>query len=584
MARRLDIELTSARHDGTWTWRAAGALEPRGVIAGQLLEDGAKVGNVLRVEAEVELEGITVVSVLPPRERVESHERIELAPAKSEESGLVTASLVSRSGRGARERPFDGAGRTRPRERSAASRPRGDLRARPEAGERRRPPRERGAESRPAPDGPPRRSRTAPPRPDRFEAAPAESQAPLSTVTPAARRARPRPERFVPGTLHRDEYFSTLPPEQRPVAEQVAAGGMPAVRRALAAEQSAALAAGRPAVGGEAIIALAEQLLSPVRQAVWLDRAEAVVAQLETISLRELRATVLGAAPRDEHGRELLGTIREALKVRLAKLRVSWEGDITRALDEGRVLHALRLSARPPDPGARIPSSLVAPLSEGAGAALTTTSSVDRWLALLEAAAASPVRRSIKPAGLPEDPTGAVRHAATLVAGRIPALAALLGLPMPPPPRPVVALGAKPVARPRAPRARPARSQKPPAAAVAAPEAATDESNGAPTTAPVAIASVVVEQPQLAAGTISPDHVAVEPVTIGAEGPSPESRMVEPDAGEDVIAEAAATTAPAEPGPSPTDTDDEAPQEELAGSAEPDAVPPEPVAEAVDEI
>ena len=132
------------------------------------------------------------------------------------------------------------------------------------------------------------------------------------------------------------------------------AGGSPR----LAAEQSAALAAGRPAVGGEAIIALAEQLLSPVRQAVWLDRAEAVVAQLETISLRELRATVLGAAPHDEHGRELLGTIREALKVRLAKLRVSWEGDITRALDEGRVLHALRLSARPPDPAARIPSSL----------------------------------------------------------------------------------------------------------------------------------------------------------------------------------------------------------------------------------
>ena len=584
MARRLDIELTSSRHDGTWTWRAAGALEPRGVIAGQLLEDGAKVGSVLRVEAEVELEGITVVSVLPPRERVESHERIELAPAKPEDSGLVTASLVSRSGRGARERPFDGSGRTRPRERSAASRPHGEVRARPEAAERRRPSRERGTESRPARDGTLRRSRTATPRPDRVEAAPTESQAPPSTVPPAARRARPRPERFVPGTLHRDEYFSTLPSEQRPVAEQVAAGGMPAVRRALAAEQSAALTAGRPAVGGEAIIALAEQLLSPVRQAVWLDRAEAVVAQLETISLRELRATVLGAAPRDEHGRELLGTIREALKVRLAKLRAGWEGDIARALDEGRVLHALRLSARPPDPGARIPSSLVAPLSEGAGAALTATSSVDRWLALLEAAAASPVRRSIKPAGLPEDPTGAVRHTATLVAGRIPALAPLLGLPMPPPPRPVVSLASKPIPRPRAPRARPARGQKPPAGAAVAPQAAVDESNGASSATPAAIVGAVVEQPQLVAGTISLDHVAVEPVPIREEGPSPKAGTVEPDAGADVTAEAAATAAPAGPRPTPADTDDEAPQVEVTGSAEPDAVPPKPVVEAVDEV
>jgi hypothetical protein len=585
MARRLDIELTSSRHDGTWTWRAAGALKPRGVIAGQLLEDGAKVGSVLRVEAEFELEGITVVSVLPPRERVESHKRIEIAPAKSEDSGLVTTSLVSRSGRGPRERPFDGSDRTRPRDRSAASRPHDEVRARPEAAERRRPSRERGAESRPARDGPPRRSRTAAPRPDRVEAVPAESQAPPSTVPAAARRVRSRPERFVPGTLHRDECFSTLPPEQRPVAEQVAAGGMPAVRRALAAEQSAALAAGRPAVGGEAIIALAEQLLSPVRQAVWLDRAEAVVAQLETISLRELRATVLGAAPRDEHGRELLGTIREALKVRLAKLRVGWEGDITRALDEGRVLHALRLSARPPDPGARIPSSLVAPLSEGAGAALTATSSVDRWLALLEAAATSPVRRSIKPAGLPEDPTGAVRHAATLVAGRIPALAPLLGLPMPPPPRPVVALTSKPIARPRAPRARPARGQRPPAGAVVAPEVAVVESNRTSTATPAAIVgALVVEQPQLAAGTISPDLVAVEPMPTRDEGPSPEAGPVEPDAGADVIANAAADTAPAEPRPSPAGTDDEAPPVEVTGSAEPDAVPPEPVVEAVDEV
>ena len=47
MSRRIEIELTSARSDGTWTWRAAGAREPKGVLEGSLLPSGAKTGDVL---------------------------------------------------------------------------------------------------------------------------------------------------------------------------------------------------------------------------------------------------------------------------------------------------------------------------------------------------------------------------------------------------------------------------------------------------------------------------------------------------------------------------------------------------------
>ena len=57
MSRRIEIELTSARPDGTWTWRAAGAREPKGVLEGGLLYEGASVGDVLRAEAEFEIEG-----------------------------------------------------------------------------------------------------------------------------------------------------------------------------------------------------------------------------------------------------------------------------------------------------------------------------------------------------------------------------------------------------------------------------------------------------------------------------------------------------------------------------------------------
>src|ERR1700686_2591263 len=97
MARRIDIELTSARPDGSWTWRAAGALKPRGVLEGSLLYDGAKAGDVVRADAEFEVEGITIVGVLPPKEKKRSEpERLEgVGPPRGPPPG-VTASLTSR--------------------------------------------------------------------------------------------------------------------------------------------------------------------------------------------------------------------------------------------------------------------------------------------------------------------------------------------------------------------------------------------------------------------------------------------------------------------------------------------------------
>src|SRR5512141_1674959 len=69
MSRRIEIELTSARPDGTWTWRVAGAREPRGVLDSSLLPAGAKIGSVLKADAEVELEGITILSVATTKEK-----------------------------------------------------------------------------------------------------------------------------------------------------------------------------------------------------------------------------------------------------------------------------------------------------------------------------------------------------------------------------------------------------------------------------------------------------------------------------------------------------------------------------------
>lgn len=426
----MEIELTSTREDGNWTWRAAGALQPRGVIAASMLSGAPRVGEVLRVEADIEIDGITIVAVLPSKARTKEPERLEILPAKPGSFEPITTSLVGKGERRGRGRDsWDGGGR------GGSGEGRGSARPRTEGGPGRGAPGDRGPQREPQTrEGAVAERRPARPRP---EAGGTSAEAPRST-RPAhpERPTRTRPPRLVVGSAHRDELLSTYPPEQRPIADQLAQGGLAAVRRTLAEEQAAAKAAGRTVENSNAIIAVAEQMLPAIRQAVWLDRAEAVVAGLGTISLRDLRSTVVGAAPRDEVGREMLGKLREALNERVGKLRTAWETEIAKALDEDRVLQALRLSARPPEPTTRFPAALVERLVTAAGAALDAAIPKERWLALLEAASESPVRRSIHPAGIPDATDAAVRQAATEAAGRIPALAKLLGLAMPPPPRP----------------------------------------------------------------------------------------------------------------------------------------------------
>ena len=506
MSNRLDIELTSIRSDGSYTWRAAGARQPKGVIDAKVLADNAKVGDVLRVEAEVEIDGITILGVLPPKEKATPSGRIELL-GSSKPIQAVTTVLLSEGGRGGDRRDLLDSPRrgdrnasrdrrpTRGGERPDARRPQpggGSL----EAGGERRPERRprpegapaggstRAAEGRPATSGSERRPERRP-RPEEApaggsprtaEGRPAASGgerrpwAPSATRrpgTPAGGRSltdarqpaasRPTPPhaaprrtvpRFEPGTANRELLLASLASEQRPIAERLAAGGIPAVRRAIAAERERARSEGRPEVTGEAILTLAEQLAPSVKQAIWLDRAEAAVAQLDQISLRDLRTTVVAAAPRDEASRDLDRKLREELDRRVKKLRSNWEEQITHALEEGRVLQALRFSAQPPEPTARFPAALVGRLASSAGAAMSASTPVERWLAILDAAVSSPIRRQIHPEGLPEDPSGEIVRKSRVAAGSLPALAPMLGLPMPPPPKPL-------------PSARPPRTPRP---------------------------------------------------------------------------------------------------------------------------
>ena len=81
----------------------------------------------------------------------------------------------------------------------------------------------------------------------------------------------------------------------RPIAEQVLKGGVPAVREAVAEQNKKAKAENRPEAPVDQVVALAEAMLPALRTAEWRDRAEAALADLDELDLRDLRSVVVAA-------------------------------------------------------------------------------------------------------------------------------------------------------------------------------------------------------------------------------------------------------------------------------------------------
>jgi hypothetical protein len=431
MSRRIELELTSARDDGSWTWRAAGALQPRGELDGSLLPSGAKVGDVLRAEADFTVDGITVVSVLPPKSARVEPERIELRPAEREFQPVVTTLAARTERRGRPDRgPRDG---DRP-DRARRDRPRTDG-PRPDGGrpDGPRPDRNRDDRSRPGGDRPDRPPRTAGSGADRPARPPRRER-------PAPPPPKPKAKKLRPGRANRDALLATLPPEQHPIAEQLFRGGIPAVRAAISEQNANAKAEGLPEIPAATVLALAENLAPAVRLADWLDRATAALADADVIALKDLRAVVHAAddVVREDATRPLVVQLRATLDRRSASEQQEWIDDITQSLADGRVVRALRLASRSPQPNESLPAELATQLAEAAGAALTADAAPDRWATVLDAIAYSPVRRSVTPLGAPAEPGEELLAAVRKHATRVPKVAAMFGIETPsrPAPRP----------------------------------------------------------------------------------------------------------------------------------------------------
>ena len=418
MSKRIDIELTSNRGDGTWTWRAAGAKTPKGTLNGSILDANAKTGDTIKVEAEFDLDGVEILSVVKTKEKSVRGNLLQIIGSEKEFQP-VTQKLADKS----KDRKPRKDGDRKPR-RDGDKRPGRDGADGEKTGDRR----------------PRRQSFTAPPELPK----------------------RPTAKRLKPKRVHRAAVLDALPVEQRAVAERALTGGIKAVRDAVKEQNDKLKKEGKPLVPADGLISMAQELLPKLRVAEWLDKAEAAKAEIELLDLRDLRQVVVGAddpmVVRDETTRTLAAELKAALKTRQESEQAQWLEDIKSAIAAPRVIRALKISSEPPKAGQPFPADLGAQLAAVASTSLASETSPDRFCAVLEAIAFSPVRGQVKLAVVPPNPSEAVLATVKRVAPLVPQIAAVFGVtvaPGAPTPRPL-----RPT-RPVRPKAKPATATTP---------------------------------------------------------------------------------------------------------------------------
>ena len=487
--RRIEIELTSQRDDGTWTWRAAGARRPKGEVSGDLVPDAAAVGSVLKAEVDGGLDGLEILALFAPRARPEPSGRLELIGGGA--GPLVTTALVSgsrRNSRTDRDARREGAGPSRERRRTDDKGDRRrdrDQRDRRESGA----PRRDGDSEGGRPDGPGRKPR----RTDRTGRGARDGRDSGTDRTGRGARdgrdsgtdrtggretgregrrsadrrpegkprskdgkrsappSRPRTSGLKAKRVHRQAAVAALPEEQRPLAREVLRGGVPGARRSIERMNAKAAQESLPQIKSEPVLALAEQLAPVLKAAEWHDRADAALAGIAKIDLRDLRSVIAAAdrAARDDETRALAESLRAGLTQRLEVDHRKWLDELASTISEGRTVRALRISSRPPKPGSPLPPDMAERLAALAAADLNPTANQQRWATVVDSIALSPVRTQVIPAGIPTKPSDDLLAAIRRLANRVPQIAALFGIqpesarpgglrPPPPPPTPPI--------------------------------------------------------------------------------------------------------------------------------------------------
>ena len=437
VSRRLEIELTSQRPDGTWTWRAAGARQPKGEVSDDLVPDTAAVGTVLKAEAGGGLDGLEIIAVSAPRVRAAPSDRLELIGGG--EGPLVTTTLVRKSRRHDRDRDRD---RDHDRDRDRARRDAGDGKGRRSRGRRderadddgrdrkkRRPRRAEGSKGETrsrdsAPDaGKDRRSQ----RSDRRDRRSGDGR---SKDSKRSESPRPRSPGLKAKRVHRQAVLASLPEDRQPLAREVLRAGVPGVRKSIERMNGKAASESLPQINSEPILALAEQLAPMLKAAEWHDRADAALAGISNIDLRDIRSVIAAAdrSARTEETRALADSLRAGLAQRLEVDQRQWLDELAGTIGEGRTIRALRLSSRPPKAGTPLPPDMAERLAGLAAADLNPAANQQRWSTVVDSVALSPVRTHVIPVGAPDKPSDDLLATIRRLADRVPQIAVLFGI------------------------------------------------------------------------------------------------------------------------------------------------------------
>ena len=233
------------------------------------------------------------------------------------------------------------------------------------------------------------------------------------------------------------------------MAREVFRAGVPGVRKSIERMNAKAAAESLPQINSEPILALAEQLVPMLKAAEWHDRADAALAGISKIDLRDIRSVIAAAdrAARTEETRALAESLRAGLAQRLEVDQRQWLDELAGTIGEGRTIRALRLSSRPPKAGTPLPPDMAERLAGLAAADLNPTANQQRWSTVVDSVALSPVRTHVIPVGAPDRPSDDLLATIRRLADRVPQIAALFGIepqapslrtrrPPPPPPAP----------------------------------------------------------------------------------------------------------------------------------------------------
>ena len=382
---KIDVEITSQRENGDWTWRAVGAREPKGTVEASLLPDNLSIGAKFSVETEHFLDGVVVTKVFDQKQASGKGETLEIL-GSGKQTDLVTTQLAkSKKGRKSSKRSPSSNSRADERNKTNKTNKTFDKKDKASSSTKRKPRNERKNN---------------------------DSQFPKSKRLKAKKH-------------HRNEAVKNLPDDLKRIGEILLQKGIPGLRESISTQNESAKKAGEPEIPEDLLLKLAERVYPDLRTAEWLDRADGALRGIETVDLRDIRSVIVASenVQKNDAVRSLAEKLKEGFNKRVDNDQKNWLKEVISTLKEGRVVRALRLSSRPPKAGFPLPEDLLNSLTEATNEALSADVTQSRWGTIAEAAAFSPIHERVIPAGVPKNPNDELLKIIRRISSKAPSIA-----------------------------------------------------------------------------------------------------------------------------------------------------------------